>query len=124
MLPDAILSRLRRYQAETSAFTTWLAQSAKSCGYLLPKTSQKQCKYPVPLKHLPKMADTILATKDPAAQAPDDILTFGSRAVLNRRVVARELLEFVLGEYDEASDRRHAHFANKLDATVQILKKG
>ncbi|KAK2765534.1 hypothetical protein FQN54_008388 [Arachnomyces sp. PD_36] len=35
MLPDFLTSSYKRYKEDTNVFTTWLAQTAKSCGYHL-----------------------------------------------------------------------------------------
>lgn len=68
MLPDFLAGSYKRYKQDTALFTTWLANTAASCGYKPETTKRRHSEQPAPAK--PSAATSYSDVSKPANTGP------------------------------------------------------
>ncbi|KAK3495435.1 uncharacterized protein B0T23DRAFT_412204 [Neurospora hispaniola] len=114
MLPSNLIGIYAEYKRDTNAIASWLASSARICGYPTEKLSLAVADF-VPL------AEFIVRSKRPAISVSPSVVS-----ILNRAISARSNFGQLLGEQqdtilDPQSDATHQHFVEVLEKVRKIL---
>lgn len=151
MLPGTLVSVYRQYKQDTDAVASWLASTAKACGYpkdlLSPVTNptpssgrlkgkaRKEAKkagnvstaqpaaakYIVALKDFVPLAEFIARSQEPLVSVPVSFSTTIDRVIALRSGFGAQMSE--LGSAPSAaSEEEHQHFVGILQAVRQALK--
>ncbi|KAF5690954.1 hypothetical protein FCIRC_685 [Fusarium circinatum] len=135
MLPPALVSVYREYKKDTNSIASWLASTAKECGYpadLLsgPSVARQQTpgssqlegpRYVIEIKDFIPLAECISAYKKPALSVPQAFFT-----TLNRVITVRDGFGSQLAlsnqKTDTQSDAKHSYFVEILKKVREVLK--
>ncbi|KAF2146868.1 uncharacterized protein K452DRAFT_242024, partial [Aplosporella prunicola CBS 121167] len=149
MLPDFLASSYQQYKNDTNAIASWLATTAKDCGYsglaeMAPeggagsgrpkgKARKKKKKptsgpagsspYTISIKDFTDLAEYIVGTEHPAARTvPPNIIDVLSRTICIRKSFADQLSPNLSSNFrDTESEKRHSHFVDVLQRVKSIL---
>ncbi|TEA17734.1 hypothetical protein C8034_v010026 [Colletotrichum sidae] len=143
MLPSPLVSTYQRYKKDTDAVASWLASTAKACGYpadLLgppepPKPKRKgkkkkpvskprldaQSPYVVAIKDFIPLAQHIAASKKPVVDVPETFARTITRVIDTRSSFGSQMDQHGL-ERDVKSDETHSFFVGVLEQVREILK--
>lgn len=145
MLPASLVSSYQEYKRDTDAIATWLASTAKSCGYKIvhqaaepsntgkgrlkgkaraeAKKQQEATKSAD--KHIIKISDFVPLAEFVASKnicIPNSLITTLRRVITARGGFANKLSERGVNR-DKASDENHGYFVGILDQVEKILNR-
>ncbi|POS76706.1 hypothetical protein DHEL01_v204908 [Diaporthe helianthi] len=134
MLPSALVSVYQQYKQDTDSVASWLASTAKDCGYpadLLTsvgpvkrkKHNKKasQNKHIVAIKDFVPLAEFIAASKKPAAAVPESFVQTINRVINVRSSFGSTLREHGAKPSAEASEK-HSFFVGVLEKVREALR--
>ncbi|KAJ8098964.1 hypothetical protein POJ06DRAFT_302816 [Lipomyces tetrasporus] len=142
MIPASLVSIYQRYKQDTDSVASWLASTAKACGYpadLLaskswdvppPKLgrlkagtagSRKASKYIVALKDFLPLARFIAQYHEPGVSVPDSF-----SATINRLITTRSEFGKLMDDHgakpDPEADQKHSYFVGILEAVREAVR--
>lgn len=134
MLPSNLVSVYQQYKKDTDSVASWLATTAKACGYpadLLTtvgpvkrkKHNKKasQNKHIVAIKDFIPLAEFIAASKKPAAAVPESFVETINRVINVRSSFGSNLKEYGAEPSAEASEK-HSFFVGVLEQVRKALR--
>ncbi|CAH0058246.1 unnamed protein product [Clonostachys solani] len=147
MLPDALVSVYRRYNADTDALAGWLALTAKlACcpPHLLGSSDDVPTKPPgrlkgkarklarldpteikkhiIPIKSFIPLAEYIASAKEPRIEVPESVINIATRVIRVRSQFSSRLSDHGADPSLE-SDKTHSHFVDILKKVLSILNQ-
>ncbi|KAK8235720.1 hypothetical protein HDK90DRAFT_466052 [Phyllosticta capitalensis] len=131
MFPFALRSTYSQYKEDTDAVASWLARTARRCGYtgkLSRAKAKKNAKQPatqpkhylVSTSAFTTLAKYIAESKDPVAEASSTFVEALDRAISLRREFSRSMAN--LNKINRPSTKAHAHFVSVLEEVKRILR--
>ncbi|KAK9350250.1 hypothetical protein V1523DRAFT_98130 [Lipomyces doorenjongii] len=151
MIPASLVSVYQQYKQDTDSVASWLASTAKACGYpadLLaskswdvapPKSgrlkgkarkaaqaagtagSRKVSKYIVALKDFLPLADFIAQYREPGVSVPDSFSTTINRLITTRSEFGK-LMDDHGAKPDPEADQKHNYFVGILEAVREAVR--
>ncbi|KAK9322283.1 hypothetical protein V1517DRAFT_140982 [Lipomyces orientalis] len=151
MIPASLVSIYQRYKQDTDSVASWLASTAKACGYpadLLaskswdvppPKSgrlkgkarkdaqaagtagSRKASKYIVALKDFLPLARFIAQYREPGVSVPDSFSTIINRLITTRSEFGK-LMDDHGAKPDPEADQKHSYFVGILEAVREAVR--
>lgn len=134
MLPSTLVSVYQQYKHDTDSVASWLASTAKACGYpadllttVAPVKRKKhnkkasQNKHVVAIKDFIPLAEFIAASKKPAAAVPASFVETINRVINVRSSFGSTLREHGAEPSAEASEK-HSFFVGVLEQVREALR--
>jgi hypothetical protein len=140
MLPPALVSVYKEYKKDTDSIASWLASTARECGYTSenlpapkPKAKHRAGKknkkkapgdkppYIIEIKDFVPLAEFISSYKKPALSVPKAFFNTLHRVIYVRSDFKDRLFQLKVKK-DAASDARHTYFVSILIKVSEILK--
>ncbi|KAL6924040.1 hypothetical protein FSST1_001314 [Fusarium sambucinum] len=137
MPPSALISVYREYKKDTNSIASWLASTARECGYTsenLPapkpkakhragKKNKKKASEPyiIEIKEFVTLADFISSYEKPALSVPKAFFNTLNRVISVRNGFSEELSR-LNKKKDVKSDAKHSYFVSILEKVRQLLK--
>lgn len=131
MLPSSLISVYQQYKQDTDAVASWLATTAKACGYsadlfthvgpVKRKKHNKKDKYIVAIKDFIPLAQFIVASKKPAVAVPESLVDTINRVIRVRSSFGSHLKDHGL-EPSEEGDNKHSFFVRVLEQVRDALR--
>lgn len=134
MLPSTLVSVYQQYKQDTDSVASWLATTAKACGYpadlfttVGPVKRKKhnkkaaQNKFIVAIKDFIPLAQYIAASKKPAAAVPESFVETINRVIKVRSSFGSNLTKHGAAPSEEA-DEKHSFFVGVLEQVREALR--
>lgn len=134
MLPFTLVSVYKQYKQDTDSVASWLATTAKACGYpadlftsVGPVKRKKhnkkasQSKYVVAIKDFVPLAHFIAASNKPVAAVPESFVETINRVITVRSSFGSTMKEHG-AEPSAAADEKHSFFVGILEQVREALR--
>ncbi|KDB24920.1 hypothetical protein H109_03247 [Trichophyton interdigitale MR816] len=119
MLPHYLTSSYLQYKQDTNVVASWLAKTARACGYKIDHQSDQPKKetYVIAVRDFIPLAETIVKCEAPRVRVPPAFVS-----AIERAISARRTHHSILGEKKRTNEDGHGHFISVLERVQNILR--
>jgi hypothetical protein len=133
MLPKNLSSKYSQYKNDTDSIASWLATTARECGYVSlskskgPKNKGKtppvRQTYTIPIKDFTTLAEFVATRTEPPVDVPPKFASLLDRAIAARQWYSGAISPYLPDDDKKLeSDDKHAFFLSVLQKVRDILK--